>query len=195
MARLQGEGGVPLHLSPSWSDRDKASLHKVAGRRGAGAQRHSTCQQSHTTPGTHSSSHRLPESSFLYLALSVHSFIPPHLAIFLPFPFIIVSFSFSSLFFWIPLRHPPPPFLSVYLRESAASYFPPAFWDHAEKQAEPAVLVKSLVVLTEFIILLMFCHCCWALEREAHLFYMYVLRKVSKNRKKQRGCICGNIKT
>lgn len=161
MALIQKEGNVPLYLSPSWSDRDKASLHKVAGRTGAGAQWHSTCQQSHRAPGTHSSLHRLPASYFLYLFPSAHSFISPHLAIFFPFPSLLSLFIFFLFrFFRLPL-HPSP--LSLSLWESDASYFPPAFWDQAERQAERAVLSKSLVVLIECIILLMFCHCCCTL--------------------------------
>ncbi len=154
---------VPLYLSPSRSDRDKVSLHKVAGRTGAGAQWHSTCQQSHRALGTHSSLHRLPASYFLYLFPSAHSFISPHLAIIFLFPSLLSLFIlFLSQFFWLPL-HPSPPPLSLSLWESDASYFPPAFWDQAERQAERAVLSKSLVVLIECIILLMFSHCCCTL--------------------------------
>lgn len=68
-------------LSPS--DRDKAPLHKVAGRNQAGAQHHRTCQQPHWAAGTNSSPPRLP-ASFFPLPLAVysfsHSFIPPSLS-------------------------------------------------------------------------------------------------------------------
>lgn len=171
-----------LYLSTPWSDRDEAPLHKVAGRTGAGAQRHSTSQQSHRALGTHSSLHRLPATYFLYLFPSAHSLISLNLAIFFLFPLLL---SLLSFIFFLP-THSSPPSLSLW--ESDASYFPAALWDHAEREAERAVLSKSLVVLIDCIILLMFCHCCCTLLREAVLeqqYRMYVLRKVSKKRKKK----------
>lgn len=85
--------------------------------------------------------------------------------------------------------------LSLYVWESVASYFPTAFWDQAERKAERAVLSKSRVVLIECIILLMLCHCSRTLKMEVQLLYMYVLHKVSKNREKQCGFVCRDIKT
>lgn len=150
-------GTVPQCLSPLWSGRDKASLHKAAGRTGARAiSGHSTCQQSHRTPGTHSPIHRLPASYFLFLLPSAHSFLYPGTA----FPLIFHLLLCLFLFLPVPLHHPFS--LSLFFD---ASYFPPALWEHTERQAERAVL--SLVVLTEYIILLMFCLCCCALKREA----------------------------
>lgn len=86
---------------------------------------------------------------------SAHSFISPHLA---NLYYCLCSFPSLSIFLRTSSALPPPSPISLW--ESDASYFPPAFWDQAERQGERAELSKSLVVLIECIILLMFCHCC-----------------------------------
>lgn len=63
-------GRVLLYFSPSWTDRDKASLHKVAGKT---LQQHGTCQQPHRALGTLiiiGTSCLL----FLHLSMAAHSF-------------------------------------------------------------------------------------------------------------------------
>lgn len=79
---------------------------------------------------------------------------------FLSFPSIVVSLLFFSFLFFC---FTPFLLLSLSLRDSDTSLFPPAFWDQAEREVERAMLSKSLVVLTETIILLMCCHCCCTL--------------------------------
>lgn len=69
----QKRATVGLYLSLSQTDRDEASLHKVAGRTETSAQRYNTCQQSHRVPGTPSFSHRL--SASFVLPPSICSFI------------------------------------------------------------------------------------------------------------------------
>lgn len=101
------------------------------------------------------------------LRLLIHSFLLNYCRPFLPFPSIIVSFWFLPFLIFLATHSPLPPF--SFLWESDASYFPPAFWDQAERQVESAVLSKSLVVLIECIILLMFCHFRCTLERNAVL--------------------------
>lgn len=151
-------GDVPLYRSPSWSDKDKASLHKVAGRTWA-AQRQSTCQQSHRAPGTHSSLHRLSASSFRLL---IHSFP----LTFSPFLFLLLLCHclFSPSLPFLPIIPPPSPFLSG--RVMHPTFLLP-FGIRLKRQAEGERCSKSLVVLIESIILLMFCHCCCTLLWEA----------------------------
>lgn len=88
-------GTVPQCLSPLWSGRDKASLHKAAGRTGARViSGHSTCQQSHRTPGTHSPIHRLPAPIFFSsFHLLIHSFILAQ-----HFPLFSISYCVFSYF-------------------------------------------------------------------------------------------------
>lgn len=134
MALIQEEGDVLLHLSPSWSDRDKASLHKVAGRTRS---RCSVAQNLPTIPQSSGHTFIITQTSrFLFSApLSVCSFIhshSPHLANFFLFPLLF------SVFIFFPFTFPPS------LWESDASYFPPAFWDQAERQAESEQCCLSL---------------------------------------------------
>lgn len=83
------------------SDRDKASLHKVSGRTGAGAQRHSTCQQSHRAAGAHSSLDFLHPIFSTSFRLPVHSFLFTYL-----FSFFSLYCRFFSFFF--PIFTPTP---------------------------------------------------------------------------------------
>lgn len=156
-------GTVPQCLSPLWSGRDKASLHKAAGRTGARAiSGHSTCQQSHRTLGTHSPIHRLPASYFIFLLPSAHSFLYPGTAFTLIFHLLLCLF----LFLPVPLHHPFSLSLFFFGKVMHPTFLLPFGNTLKGRQSEQCCL-KSLVVLTEYIILLMFCLCCCALKREA----------------------------
>lgn len=71
---------------------------------------------------------------------------------------LIHSFLLISLFSFFP--YVPFPHLSLTFFLGNWCILLSSFWDQAERQAERARLSKSLVVLKECIILLMFCHCC-----------------------------------
>lgn len=145
-----------------WSGRDKASLHKVAGRTVARAiSGHSTCQQSHRTPGTHSPLHWLPAFYFLCLFPSAHSFLYPGMA----FPFIFHLLLLFFFFLPIPFTPHSPP-LCFFGKVMHPTFLLPFGIMLKGRQSEQCCL-KSLVVLIEYIILLMFCLCCCTLKREA----------------------------
>lgn len=159
MAHLEEEVNVLLYLWPSWSDRDKALLHKVAGRTGGGAQRHSTCQQSHGASGIHSSLRTLHPIFRIALSQLIHS-LQLNYFVFFSSPLIVFSHFLPFSIFSLP---------TLFHTLSLESYFPPAFWDQTKMPAKRAVQPKSLVVLIECIILLMSCHFCWIHWREAEL--------------------------
>lgn len=146
-------GGRRTPASPS--DRDRASLHKVAGRNWAGAQHHRTCQQSHWATGTNSSLHRLPSSFFQASRSSSHSFIhssPPHLATPFPQPLPPVS-SHSLLAPALPL--PLPVFL---FREREQNFFPNPHQLQPSgsrcKARTPSSACRSLVLVETIILFL-----------------------------------------
>lgn len=173
---------MPLYLSCSRSDRDKASLHKVAGRTRAGAQQHSTCQQSHRATGMHSSWQRLPAFYFLFLSLSGHSFIHSFLINWIFSPFSIYDCFFSNF---------------------SSSSLPLPHWKRC-------ILLSSCLLGSGWkagiecsgVLLSGFPHRVYnpldVLEGGTVFeqpYSMYVLCKVSRNREKQWWCICRNIQT
>lgn len=120
---------------------------------------------------TEQRAHILHYIDFLH-AVFCRSFGPLFHSFLLTYPFFHLHCRPSSFFlsYFLPLHL----WLFLSLGESDASYFPPAFWDQPERRAEKAVLPKSVVVLIECIILLMFCHCCCTLQREAQCRNVHV---------------------